>query len=158
MPSYTRIWHRPTKTSTPTKTRTLIYIYTHMIAIRPKETTMGSCELFSFQPNFCLSFTELQILQIPRFLGNISSKHATSRFVHQSASPPLSNFVFWSVHLSQQISRFHGFPFGDRSSYLSTSHWKNHPFTSHLPEKKVEQKEAFDLPFHSQDLMLGALA
>lgn len=26
---------------------------------------MGSCELFSFQPNFCLSFTELQILQIP---------------------------------------------------------------------------------------------
>ena len=143
MPSYTRIWHRPTKTSTPTKTRTLIYIYTHMIAIRPKETTMGSCELFSFQPNFCLSFTELQILQIPRFLGNISSKHATSRFVHQSASPPLSNFVFWSVHLSQQISRFHGFPFGDRSSYLSTSHWKNHPFTSHLPEKKGRTKRGF---------------
>jgi len=34
--------------------------------------------------------------------------------------------------------------------------------TIHSPaicqKKKVEQKEAFDLPFHSQDLMLGELA
>ena len=152
MPSYTRIWHRPTKKSTPTKTRILIYtvyIYIHII--------YGFMWAIFFPTKFVSIIHWITNSTDSRFLVNISSKHATSRFFHQSASPPLSNFVFWSVHLSQQISRFHGFPFGDWSSYLFTSHLKNHPFTSHLPEKKVEQTYAFDLPFHSQDLM-GALA
>lgn len=79
------------------------------------------------------------------FLENISSKHATSRFFYQSASPPLSNFVFWSVHLSAQVSSvgFMAFHLGIGQVIYSPAIWRTIHSPAICQKKKGRTKRGF---------------